>query len=320
MSGLRARGVEVEEVVPCGASPEEQAASGEDPLPDHLRYDAIVVDALARVVCFSHLDRWRSDRPVLAMVHELQSVAGPPEDAEREEVYEQPLLRADRLVTVSGHGASILEARRVPLERICIVPPGSDGQGPGEERTPAHDASPPRVICVAQWIPRKGILELARAWRESATGEAVLELFGETDADILYAAEVRKAIGDDPSVVVRGAVSDAEVRAAYLAADAFALPSRYEGYGIVYAEAQLFGLPIVACDTGPVPELVGRDTALLVSPDDAGALVEALERIIGNPALRARMSSAALRRAAGLPRWEDTVAGFHEAVRAGRSG
>lgn len=302
-------------MVPCGAARDEQGAFGADPLPDHRRYDVVVVDALARVVCSPHLVRWRADRPVLAMVHELQSVAGPPEYAAGEEAHEEPLLCSDRLIAVSGHGASILEMRGVPAGRIRVVPPGRDGQGRGEEKLSVGGLLPTRVLCVAQWIPRKGILDLVHAWRMRVAGEAILELVGETHADPLYAARVREAIGEDPSIVVRGAVSDAEVRSAYVASEVFALPSHYEGYGVVYAEALTFGLPIAACDVGPVPELVGKDAALLAPPGDVGALSKALGRLVGEPDLRNRMSVAAVRRAAELPRWEDTEEGFYRTVR-----
>jgi glycosyltransferase involved in cell wall biosynthesis len=315
VGGLRARGVEVDEVTPCGASAEEQGASGDDPLQDHRSYDVVVTDALARIVISAHLDTWRVDRPVVALVHELQSVAGPREDARLERAYEEPLLRSDALVAVSGHGARILRSRGVPAERVRVVLPGCDAYGSDVKVAPARDVLRPRVLCVAQWIPRKGILELVRAWRGITTGYAVLELVGETGADPGYSARVREAIGDDASVVVRGPVGDAEVHSAYGTADVFALPSRYEGYGVVYAEALRFGLPIVACDVGPVPELVGAEAALLVPPDDPVALADALERVTRDPALRTRMSRAARRRSVGLPRWEDTVRGFHEILR-----
>ena len=312
-------------MTPCGATPEEQnAASGADPLHDHREYDVIVVDALARIVVSAHLDGWRADRPVVALIHELQSVAGPGKDTQQERSYEQPLLRADALITVSGYGAGILRSRGVPAERIRVVHPGSDAHEPGVETSTTRDASGPRVLCVAQWIPRKGILELARAWGMIRSEGAVLEFIGETDADPDYSARVRETIGDDASVVISGPVGDDEVRSAYGRADVFALPSRYEGYGVVYAEALRFGLPIVACDVGPVPELVGTEAALLVPPRDPASLAEALERVIGDPTLRARMSGAARRRAAGLPRRRDTVEGFHEVlqetVRAGSTG
>jgi glycosyltransferase involved in cell wall biosynthesis len=314
IAGLRQAGIEVEEMVASGAAPKEQAASRFDI--DAGRFDVVVVDALARVVCAPHLDRWRETLPVVAMVHELPSVAT---GEARERTFEEPLLRADFLVTVSDHGASILTGRGVPAGRVRVVPPGLDRLPPprsGGEPS-VRDGASVRVLCVAQWIPRKGILELVRAWTARERPDAVLELIGETDADPGYAASVRAAVAGSPgsSVVVRGPVDDATLAGAYAAADLFALPSRYEGYGVVYAEALAHGLPVLACDVGPVPELLGREAALLVPPGDVGALSEALSLVLGDAARRRRMAEAAKRRAACLPRWEDAVAGFRHVLR-----
>jgi glycosyltransferase involved in cell wall biosynthesis len=172
-----------------------------------------------------------------------------------------------------------------------------------------------RALCVAQWIPRKGILALVEAWTLRERPGAVLELVGETDADADYAVRVRAAMETSDSIAVSGCVDDAGLDAAYASSDLFVLPSRYEGYGIVYAEALASGLPIIACDVGPVPELVGREAAVLVEPDDAEGLCAALDLLLGDPVLRAKMSAAALRRASGLPRWEDTIAGFEAVLR-----
>jgi glycosyltransferase involved in cell wall biosynthesis len=312
---LRGMGIEVEEIVPCGASPEEQEALQHSLELNSRRFDVIVVDALARVVCAPWLDRWREERPVVTMVHELPSVAAPDAAFARES--EEPLLRVDRLVVVSGHGRSILEGRGVPVERIRVVPPGFDRLPPGSGATsPARDGTV-RALCVAQWIARKGILDLVRAWALHERPGASLELVGETDADPAYAASVRAAIADAPnaSIIVSGPVDDAALGAAYLAADLFVLPSRYEGYGVVYAEALAHGLPVVACGVGPVPELVGEEAALLVEPGDVQALSGALDLLLQDAALRERMSAAARRRAERLPRWEDTVSGFLRALK-----
>ena len=327
ISGLRGLGLEVEEVVPSGASPEEQRAAAPrlGSVLDPERFDALVVDALARVVCAPHLDRWQAARPLVAMVHELPSVAGGrAEEGEgyyaRDRELEEPLLRADRLICVSRHGRSILEDRGAPASRIRVVPPGFDrlpqtvgGDGPAGDGLL-------RALCVAQWIPRKGILELVRAWGARERPGAVLELVGETDADPGYASKVRAAVAEvgarpGVSVVVTGPVDDLTLAAAYARADLFALPSRYEGYGIVYAEALARGLPVLACDVGPVPELVGEQAALLVPPQDEKALSGALDLLLSNAELRVSMSAAARRRARHLPSWDEAVAGFSRVLK-----
>ena len=322
LAGLRRSGVEVEELVAGGADPVEQIAWAPrvGALLDAPSYDVILVDALARIAVAPHLDRWRASRPVVALVHELPSAAGGSPEAwttADQQAYEEPLLRADRLVAVSEHGRALLEARGVPPERVRIVPPGFDRLAIPDKIPPGRrGAGPVRVLCVAQWIPRKGILTLARAWARDARPGAVLELVGETDADPAYAASVRDELASASagSVLVSGAVDDAALSDAYAAADLFVLPSRYEGYGMAYAEALSFGLPVVACEVGPVPCLVGRDAALLVPPDDADALANALDLLLENRGLRDRMSAAARRRTAVLPRWEDAVAGLHETL------
>jgi glycosyltransferase involved in cell wall biosynthesis len=316
LAALRGMGIEVDEINPCEASPEAQeaAAGGLGSLLDPSAFDAVVVDALARIVCSPHLDRWRGERPVAAMVHELPSVAAADDALSRE--HEEPLLRSDRLISVSAHGASILEERGVPAARIRVVLPGADSIPKNEtDRSPRDDKV--RALCVAQWIPRKGILDLVRAWTLRERPGAALELVGETDADPGYAASVRAAIvaSPDASITLRGPVDDATLAAAYAAADLFALPSRYEGYGIVYAEALAHGLPVIASDVGPVPDLVGEEAALLVPPGDVEALSGALDLLLDDPGLRGRMSDSARRRAETLPHWEDTAAGFLRVLR-----
>ncbi len=312
LARLRGRGVSIEEVIPCGAPAEEQeeAASQLELSLDLACFDVVVVDALARVVCAPHLDGWREERPVVAMVHELPSIAGAEGVSGREREAEEPLLRADFLICVSDHGKAILESRGVPTWRIRVVPPGFD-RLPSESgaSSSAHKGGAVRALCVAQWIERKGILDLVRAWTLHERPGAVLELVGETDADPAYAERVR-AVLRGASIVVRGPVDDAALGSAYAAADLFVLPSRYEGYGIVYAEALSQGLPVIACEVGPVPELVGDEAALLVPPGDVEALSEGLDLLLGDATRREQMSAAARRRAGELPRWEDTTDGF----------
>ena len=321
LAGLQESGIDVEELVASGASPTEQeeAASRLGSLFDPRGFDVVVVDALARIVCAPHLDRWCEACPVVGMVHELPSVAAPsPAAATRDRELEERLLRVDRLIAVSDHGSSILQERGVPAGRIRVVPPGFDRLSSANvDVDPAvYDGALVRALCVAQWIPRKGVLDLVLAWTARERPGAMLKLIGETDAEPAYAASVRSAIADAPdvSITVSGPVDDAALGAAYAAADLFVLPSWYEGYGIVYAEALAHGLPIIACDVGPVPGLVGAEAATLLPPGDIGALSGALDLLLEDLTLRSRMSAAARRRADYLPRWKDTVAAFRQVL------
>jgi glycosyltransferase involved in cell wall biosynthesis len=308
-AGLRAQGVRVSEIVAAPADPAAQRAAaaafgaGFDPA----AYDVIVVDALARIVCGSWPANWQKQRPLLAMIHELPSIAtfGAQSAAD-----ESTLLQADRLITVSGHGRAILLERGVPAERIAIVSPGFDRIAPPPE-VPAKDPTAPlHALCVAQWIPRKNITTLLRAWRQRRHRPSRLELVGETDADPTYAAKVRTLHAAQPGDVrIHGACSDEELAVAYARADLFVLPTRYEGYGMVFAEALAHGLPVIAGNAGPVPAIVG-EAGLLVPPDDIGALAAALDQLLLDQALRARMAAAARRQIARLPAWDDTVHRF----------
>jgi glycosyltransferase involved in cell wall biosynthesis len=85
------------------------------------------------------------------------------------------------------------------------------------------------------------------------------------------------------------------------------LATRYEGYGIVFDEALVHGLPIVSCRTGAVPDTVPPEAGLLVPPDDPEALAEALARLLSDGNMRARLTEAARCAGARLPGWPDTA-------------
>jgi glycosyltransferase involved in cell wall biosynthesis len=82
---------------------------------------------------------------------------------------------------------------------------------------------------------------------------------------------------------------------------------------MAFAEAMAHGLPIIGTDAGAIPETVPATAGLLVPPGDTAALREALRRAIADPPLRARLAAGALRAAAALPGWSETVRLWGEA-------
>jgi glycosyltransferase involved in cell wall biosynthesis len=83
-----------------------------------------------------------------------------------------------------------------------------------------------------------------------------------------------------------GFVPDAVLAALYRLASVFVFPSLYEGFGLPPLEAMAAGTPVVTSNTSSLPEVVG-DAALLIDPMDAGAIADAVARILGDGTLRA---------------------------------
>jgi len=85
----------------------------------------------------------------------------------------------------------------------------------------------------------------------------------------------------------------------HAAADVFLMPSRSEGLGIAALEAMAAGTPVLAAAVGGLAEaVVHEETGLLVPPDDAAALGDALQRLLAEGPLRARLAAAGPRRIA----------------------
>lgn len=93
-----------------------------------------------------------------------------------------------------------------------------------------------------------------------------------------------------------GRVSDGDRHLLLHAADVLLYPSRFEGFGLPPLEAMARGTPVVASNVTSIPEVCG-DAALLVGPDDVGAMADALTAAITGDSIRARLIDAGHRRA-----------------------
>ena len=88
----------------------------------------------------------------------------------------------------------------------------------------------------------------------------------------------------------------------------FVLPSRFEGYGMAYAEAIAHGVPVVGTTAGAIPETVPAEAGVLVPSDDRAALAAVLRRLIADSGERARLAAGA--RAVRFPSWREQAARF----------
>jgi len=205
----------------------------------------------------------------------------------------------------------------VAAERITVALPGS------EPRAKARNgrAGPLALIAVGAVVRRKGydvlIDALARLrdlpWRMTIAGDRTRS---PATVATLEAAVRRHALAD--RIDLAGAVDDARLAALYADADLFVLPSRFEGYGMAFAEAIAHGLPVIGTTAGAIPDTVPEGAGILVPPDDAAALARALRRLITDGGERGRLAAAARDAAARLPTWRQSAQEFARAIEAVR--
>ncbi len=179
------------------------------------------------------------------------------------------------------------------------------------------------LLCVANWIERKGILETLEALARLDAGTATLHLAGDDRADPRYAAAVRARLSRPDlagRVVVHGPLPIEGIAALYQAADVFVLPSLREPYGTVWGEAMAAGLPVVGWRAGNLPHLAGDREALLVPPGDLEGLRQALALLATDEPLRRDMGEAARLRASQRPTWRESAALFFGSLREAAQG
>jgi glycosyltransferase involved in cell wall biosynthesis len=278
---------------------------------------AIVIDGLALGVLPEAALQLAGRNPLLALVHHPLALEWGLSVAQADALRasERAALAAVQGIVVTSAATAKLVAADygVPAERITVAKPGSD---PAPLAQGKQDGIV-RLLSVGAVVPRKGFDVLIAAlatltelpWRLTIAGDRTRDrdAAARLDADI-----ARCALGD--RIAVLGAVSPERLAALYAEADLFVLASRFEGYGMAYAEAIAHGLPVIGSHAGAIPDTVPADAGLLVDPGNVPALAEALRRVIGDAALRQRLADAARAAAPQLPTWRRSAEIFAGAL------
>lgn len=163
------------------------------------------------------------------------------------------------------------------------------------------------VGCVARLVREKGVDCLIEAVAEAAPQlDRPLHLVVVGDGPERSALERQAGEGGiQEQVHFLGAITDPRVVAAlYGLFDLFVLPTRWESFGVVFAEAMAMEIPVVAPDMEPVRTVVGQGpTGILVPPDDSSQFAAAIVRLAGDPDLRRRLGLAGAERS--RERWDE---------------
>jgi glycosyltransferase involved in cell wall biosynthesis len=237
------------------------------------------------------------DAPLVVTVHDLSFVAHPEWFSAREGVRRRWLTcraarKARAVLTVSEFSRrELIERFAIDSGRIHVIPHGASSS--------AADAGgarcDPIILFVGSIFNRRHVPDLIRAFGPVARshGDASLEIVGDNrtyphqDLGRVIASE-----GLDGRVRWRAFLPDAELRALYGRARAFAFLSEYEGFGLTPIEALASGIPPILLDTAVARETCGG-AALYVPANDTAATTCAIERVLFDADVRRQILAAA---------------------------
>ncbi|WP_347109129.1 glycosyltransferase [Paenarthrobacter sp. S56] len=234
---------------------------------------------------------------------------------------------ADWVIATCPDEVFELKALGINKSKVSIAPCGVDltlfdGTAEPEPKPRSH-----RILSVGRLVPRKGvdiIIQALPLLAQSGFDDVELLIVGgsgdaltlEEDPEAQRLRALTKELGVEDKVTMRGQVPRDAMPGILRSADAVVCTPWYEPFGIVPLEAMASGVPVVAAAVGGLREtVVDQKTGLQVPPRDPEAVADAVGRLLADPALRAEMGRAGMRRARSRYSWERIAADTEKAYR-----
>lgn len=284
------------------------------------------------VHCPMHVVPFLSGRRKVVTVHDLAFMAFPSVHKRWNRLYltlftRWSLTQAQGIIAVSeSTRLELSRLLRVPASRVTVVHNGVDSRFRPVQSSEALQTFRDRLGLPARFIlflgtlePRKNVSTLVRAFamaRANLPEGVKLVLAGGKGWGYEGVFQVVEELGLEADVLFPGFVPDVDLPLLYSAAEVFAYPSLYEGFGLPPLEAMACGTPVVVSNASSLPEVVG-DAGLLVDPQDPEALARSMVKVVDDPGLRADLTKRGIERA-GLFSWQktavETIAVYREAM------
>lgn len=226
------------------------------------------------------------------------------------------LYYADLIIATSEYSKNEIVSVGINPELVHVLPPGLDREKFKDLSLDSKLASEDRkeILCVGNYVPRKGIIYLIEALSKIKEKSFILNLVGNRKNNSAYYNQLKHAVEKlklEEFVVFHDGTDQENLKKLYASADIFVLPSFKETFGIVFLEAMHYKLPIITTNVSAIPELVEEGkNGLLVPPADSQALANAISKLIENPDLIKQMGEIGSKKVKNSYYWEQTCAKF----------
>jgi glycosyltransferase involved in cell wall biosynthesis len=223
------------------------------------------------------------------------------------------LRGAARVLAVTDVEQEQLVALGVPRSHISVVPnPLDDDEDEADAGTSkisgetrfrgAHRIGDARIVLfLGKLTPRKGVLDLLRAYARLNRPDTVLVIAGNDMGTGPAADALVASLGLQARVIRTGLLRDTDRLDALRAAAVVVYPSRDEIFGLVPLEALLCGTPVVVCGDSGCGEVIGKvGGGLIVPPGEPSTLSQAIRLILDEPSQWRSLADAAATRARSL--------------------
>jgi glycosyltransferase involved in cell wall biosynthesis len=286
----------------------------------HVPFDVLVQDELNHpsLVLINRQLRGRAGYPIVSIIHLLRFTEPRPawQNALYKIIEQRYLESVDGFIFNSQNSKVAVEALVGNQRPSLIAYPGGDAPGVVLDEAHicarAHESDPLRVLALGNIIPRKGLDVLLDALALLPAGSWRLTAAGSQEMDPAFVASIRQQIhglGIAEHVHISEPLGGAALVDALASSHVLALPSWYEGFGIVYLEGMAFGLPAIASSAGAAQEIIIHgQNGFLVPPGDSAALAKYLRMLAEDRTRLTAMSLAARQRFEQFPTWEQTAA------------
>lgn len=278
-------------------------------------YSLVIIDGLVLADLAAVIAEHRQRLHLIGLVHHpvAEEYGIPAAEAAYFRTREPAALALmNQIIVTSPFTAGRLPDYGVDASIVHCVLPGVDPAEPGKPHWPAR-----QLLCIATVIPRKGHRILVDALAQLADLDWQCDLVGALDHDMHYVAGVKEAIqshGLCGRIQLLGPRPHDALARMYRDCDLFVLPSFYEGYGMVVAEALSYGLPIVTTTGGALADTLPADAGAAVTPGDSRAMADALRCLLTDRARYASARSAALAAREQLIDWRHASAQFADVL------